>query len=87
RIPLDDVEISIDGDPEDLLALDRALTELQARNPRMHDVVMLRHFAGLTSEQAAKSLGLSARTIKRDWSCARLWLVEAMRDEASRGGS
>jgi len=39
---------------------------------------MLRHFCGLTNEQTAQALGTSARTVRREWSYARLWLHESM---------
>jgi RNA polymerase sigma factor (TIGR02999 family) len=68
----------LDGvqDPEqvDLLALDLALTRLAAVDPRLTEVVNLRFFAGLSVEDAARVLGTSARTVKRDWSFARAWL-------------
>lgn len=64
---------------EQLLALDEALQELAARDKRQHDVVMLRYFAGLTIEQTAEALGLSAGTVKNEWTYARAWLLHRMR--------
>lgn len=61
-------------EPVDLLALDRALDRLNARDPRQADVVMLRYFGGLTIEQTADALGLSAGTVKNEWTFARAWL-------------
>lgn len=66
---------------EDLLALDEALERLSAIEPRAAEVVKLRYFAGLTLEQAAMALGISARTADADWAYARAWLVSAIRDE------
>lgn len=58
----------------DLLALDRALERLQARDPRQAEVVMLRYFAGLTIEQTAMAMDLSPGTVKNEWTFARAWL-------------
>jgi RNA polymerase sigma factor (TIGR02999 family) len=63
---------------EQLLALDEAMRELAARDERQHDVVMLRYFAGLTIEQTAEALGLSAGTVKNEWTYARAWLLHRM---------
>jgi RNA polymerase sigma factor (sigma-70 family) len=58
----------------DLLALDEALTRLGEKDPRQCAVVEMRYFGGLTDEEVAEVLGLSAATVKRDWRVARLWL-------------
>ncbi|MCC6660778.1 MAG: sigma-70 family RNA polymerase sigma factor [Phycisphaerales bacterium] len=60
---------------DDLLGLDGALEDLRGRDERQHQVVMLRFFAGLTSEQTALAMGLSASTVKNEWTYARAWLL------------
>lgn len=60
---------------DQLIALDNALVELAAKDKRQHDVVMLRYFAGLTIEQTASALDLSASTVKNEWTYARAWLM------------
>lgn len=64
----------------DLLALDEALTRLAAIQPRAADVVKLRYFGGLTLDEVAATLGISARTADADWAFARAWLITAMRE-------
>ncbi|MCG8455292.1 MAG: ECF-type sigma factor [Holophagales bacterium] len=59
----------------DLLALDRALARLEARNPRQARVVELRFFVGLSVAEIAEILEVSAMTVKRDWGVARLRLL------------
>ena len=59
---------------EDLLALDEALARLAARDPVKAELVKLRHFAGLTVDQAAAALGISPATADRYWAYARAWL-------------
>jgi RNA polymerase sigma factor (TIGR02999 family) len=60
--------------PLELLDLENALTELAALDERQARVVELRFFGGLDVEEAAGVLGLSARTVKREWQTARAWL-------------
>lgn len=66
------------GDEADVLAVDEALQRLEQERPRLAQLVTLRFFAGLTIEDAAAALGISAATAKRDWTFARAWLLDAM---------
>lgn len=66
------------GPPDRMLAIDEALPRLQAADARAYDVVMLRFFGGLTNEQVGEVLGITARTVDRDWRFARSWLFEAL---------
>jgi RNA polymerase sigma factor (TIGR02999 family) len=61
-------------DRDDLIDLDAALTKLSATEPELAKLVELRYFAGLSVEDAAKVLGMSSRTVKRNWAYARAWL-------------
>jgi RNA polymerase sigma factor (TIGR02999 family) len=71
--------------PDDrLLALDEALGQLAAAHPELAELVKLRYFAQLTVEQTAELLGLSPRTVKRNWVYASAWLRRALDRE---GGS
>ena len=58
----------------DLLAIDEALDRLAAIDPQQARVVELRFFSGLSVEETAAALGVSPKTVKRDWSVARAWL-------------
>jgi RNA polymerase sigma factor (TIGR02999 family) len=78
RVPLDQAEPGLEDESIDLLALDRALDELRQRDERTYDVAMLRHFCGLTTEHTARALGISPRTVRREWSVAQLVLHEAL---------
>ncbi len=72
-----------DTSADDLIALDEALKKLSKKDKNKADLVKLRYFAGLTSDQAAKILGISPSTADRDWSYARSWLRFEI-DEADR---
>ena len=67
----------------DLLALDEALTRLARLNPRHARIVELRYFGGLTEEQVAAALGVSERTVRRDWVLARSWLFRELTQKDS----
>jgi RNA polymerase sigma factor (TIGR02999 family) len=58
----------------DLVALDAALTELEAHSPEKSRVVELHHFLGLTFDEVAEVMALSTRTVKRHWESAKAWL-------------
>ena len=74
RLDLDDIEPASEEGSDDLLALDEALRQLEARDPRKAELVKLRFFAGLNVEQAAAALGVSTSTAEKDWAYARSWL-------------
>ena len=71
-------------DGTDLIALDEALNALSRADERKCRVVELRYFAGLTGEEAARTLGVSAATVDRDWEVARLWLYHELRRGEAR---
>jgi RNA polymerase sigma-70 factor (ECF subfamily) len=71
---LDQNDIGISAELNSLEELQFALDELNKRDSRMHEIVMLRYFAGQNVEQTAELMELSPRTVKREWSVARAWL-------------
>jgi RNA polymerase sigma factor (TIGR02999 family) len=81
RVSLDDVDLAIDGLPEDVVALDEALTKLAAEKPLMVQAIELRYFAGLTLEQIAEILGVSERTVSSYWTYAKAWLYREITEE------
>jgi RNA polymerase sigma factor (TIGR02999 family) len=74
RVELPEVVAAFAGPGDDLLAVHEALAQLERHDPQTAALVQLHFFAGLTLEQAAECLGLSARTAYRDWAYARAWL-------------
>jgi RNA polymerase sigma factor (TIGR02999 family) len=73
-VPLDSAFLYAEERPAELIALDEALQRLSELDPRQCRIVELRFFGGLSVEEAAEILGVSERTIKREWSVARAWL-------------
>jgi RNA polymerase sigma factor (TIGR02999 family) len=78
RQELPQSELAAPAVSDDLLALDEALTQLGHTDAVAAELVKLRYFAGLTSQQAAEVLGLSARTADRSWVYARSWLLKKL---------
>lgn len=86
RLVLDDVAtLAVDDRAELLVALDDALVRLATLDTRLARVVECRFFGGLTEDETAQVLGIGTRTVKRDWSRARAWLLADLRDDASPG--
>lgn len=73
-VELDDFMASTSPRIDHLLILDQALTRLAAWDARRARLVELLYFGGLTEDEAGEVLGVSVRTVKRDWSAARAWL-------------
>ena len=74
------------GRDVDLLALDRALEELAALDPRRARLVELRYFGGLTLDETAAALEVSAATVSREWQLARAWLHRRLASGPGPGG-
>ena len=74
KVDVDDAQLAIEQPSEDLIALSEALERLSKKDKIKADLVKLRFFAGLTSEQAADILGISHATAERYWDYARSWL-------------
>lgn len=78
-LPLDEALLISEQRGEELLALDEALERLQQLDPRASQVVECRVFGGLSAEETADALGITRRTVSRDWSAARTWLYGELR--------
>jgi RNA polymerase sigma factor (TIGR02999 family) len=81
RVTLNEVAQPVAERAVDLVRLDEALTELSALDARQARVVELRYFGGLTLQEAAKVLGVSVPTVKRDWALARAWLFDRLKQD------
>ncbi len=74
RVDIQDVEVAAAMQDEELLAVNEALDRFAAVDPQKAELVKLRYFAGMTIDEAAKVLGISDTTAKRQWAFARAWL-------------
>jgi RNA polymerase sigma factor (TIGR02999 family) len=82
QIPLTPEVGSTGDDTTDLLSLNDALERLEARDPRMAQIVEYRFFGGMSVPEAAEALDVSPRTVERDWTRARAYLYQALTEHA-----
>ena len=78
RTDVDDVDIAVDPHADDILALDLALDRLHAEDSRKAQIVMYRYFAGLDRNETAAAMGISVRTLDREWRYIRARLHKAL---------
>ncbi|MBX3372364.1 MAG: hypothetical protein KF817_00885 [Phycisphaeraceae bacterium] len=79
RVPLNVADLAADVDGDDILSLSDAVRVLEAEQPDVADVVRLRFYAGLTTEQVAAALDISDRQVRRTWAYGRAWLFRRVR--------
>jgi RNA polymerase sigma factor (TIGR02999 family) len=83
HIDLDSIDIAVNSDDESLLRIDDALEKLGREDASSAELVRLRFFVGMKTEEAAEVLNISERTAKRYWTFARAWLYDELsRDES-----
>ena len=78
RVTLDEDQVDIDEQPAVVLEIDDAVARLAAVEPRLAQVVECRFFGGLSEEETAVALGITARTVQRDWAKAKMLLRRAL---------
>jgi RNA polymerase sigma factor (TIGR02999 family) len=76
HVNLDEVELATTTAPETLLLVDEALQALEREHPDKAELVKLRFYVGLSVAEAAQALGISEKTIQRNWIHARAWLFQ-----------
>ena len=78
RLSIDDVQVPVEERAAALLDLDEALERLKEMDERKCKIIEMRFFGGLSDEEIAEALGVSTRTVLRDWKTARLWLYREL---------
>jgi RNA polymerase sigma factor (TIGR02999 family) len=86
RVVLDEADISTPTGDDQILAINDALDKLAAQNQPEAELVKLRYFVGMTLEEAAQAMGISARTADNYWAHARAWLFREIKQSSSQGG-
>lgn len=87
RVPLSADELAVSTADDRLVALDEALTKLASHAPAKAELIKLRHFSGMTLEEAAEALGISRATASRYWEYARVWLLREIDGLAPPAGA
>jgi RNA polymerase sigma-70 factor, ECF subfamily len=83
RLPLEDVAEAAAHRPEEMIALDDALTGLNNVDPREAKIIELRYFGGMTVEEVARSLSISTATVERETRIAQMWLCSELKGGAT----
>jgi len=78
KLPMDVVDLATADDPDEILALDEAISRLEQADPDAAKVVRLRFYAGLSVEETAESLDISPRSVKREWAFAKAFLLREL---------
>jgi RNA polymerase sigma factor (TIGR02999 family) len=78
RMPLELTEVAESMNLDQILAVDEAIRDLEEPFPRAAEVVRLRFFAGLNEPETARTLEISERTVRREWTFARAWLLKRL---------
>lgn len=84
RLNIEDVEIATVPPEDHVLLIDEALKRLEAESPEEARVVVLKFFGGLSNEEVAEALGVSRRTVDRQWAAAKVWMFQQIRRETSK---
>lgn len=84
RLDPSQVTLAVEVPPDEMLALSEGLQRLEQLEPRMHQMVLLRFFAGMTNEETAEMLGVTTRTVERDWRFAKAWLHQELSGAAEQ---
>lgn len=83
RVLLDEIVLSSEGQPEELLAVDEALTRLQKSDPLQSHIVELRFFGGLTVRETAEFLRIEPKLVEREWNFAKAWLHNELKNRGN----
>ena len=79
RVDVAEIEIPTETREDQLIAMDEALSKLEQEDPAKAQVVKLRYFVGMTTQETAQTLGISVATVERQWSFAKAWLFNQIR--------
>ena len=82
RVELEGLDLADTAPDDKILLIDEALQKLEAESPEKAKIVVLKFFGGLTNQQVAENLGVTERTVERQWAFAKAWLYEAIKAEA-----
>src|SRR4051812_6477252 len=79
-LPRDVLQMASEADASEIMALEEAICRLEKEDPEAGKVLRLRFYAGLSIDETAEVMGISARTVKRDWTFARAYLARTLGD-------
>lgn len=81
RVDIDGLELGAATTDEKILLINEALEKLDAEDPEKARIVVMKFFAGMTNQEVAASLGVTERTVERQWAFARAWIYQTIKSE------
>lgn len=82
RLDIDSVDLAETTPDDKILLIDEALEKLQSENPERARVVVMKFFGGLTNQEVADSLGVTERTVERQWAYAKAWIFQCIQAQS-----
>jgi len=82
RLDINDLDLADSTPDEKVLLINEALEQLQSRDPEKAKIVVLKFFGGMTNQEVAENLGVTERTIERQWAFAKAWLFQTIRTQS-----
>ena len=79
RVDIDAIDVAAASPDEKVLLMDEALEQLQAQDPEKARIVVMKFFGGMTNQEVAENLGVTERTVERQWAYAKAWLFQKIR--------
>jgi RNA polymerase sigma factor (TIGR02999 family) len=80
RVDIGEIDLAETTPDDKILMIDEALEALQAEDPDMARLVVMKFFGGLTNDEAAETLGITERTVRRQWTFAKAWLLDRIEE-------
>ena len=81
RVDIDELDLAVASPDDKILLLDEALEKLQAEDPEKARIVVMKFFGGMTNQEVAEHLGVTERTIERQWAFARSWIFQNIKSQ------
>lgn len=81
RLDIEDVDLEAASPDDKVLLIDEAIVQLEAEDPEKARIVVMKFFGGMTNQEVAASLGVTERTVERQWAYARAWLFRKIREQ------
>jgi len=81
RVDIEDLDIAATTPDDKILLMDEALEQLQAKDTEKARIVVLKFFGGLTNQEVAENLGVTERTVERQWAYAKAWLFQRIQTQ------
>jgi RNA polymerase sigma factor (TIGR02999 family) len=81
RLNVEDLDLTATAPDEKVLLVNEALQKFEAEDPAKARIVVMKFFGGLTNQEVAESLGVTERTVERQWAYARVWLFQSIADQ------